>query len=55
MMRDVHACDDHDWQDPFCGAVVHWDCRNSGAKRFCGADHYSKVDGRRNGWFHTHV
>jgi len=40
LMRDVHVCDDPNWRSPFCGAVMHWDCSNSAARRDCGKSHY---------------
>mmetsp|Transcript_70763 Transcript_70763/g.194145 ORF Transcript_70763/g.194145 Transcript_70763/m.194145 type:complete len:153 (+) Transcript_70763:2-460(+) len=39
MMRSIHRCIDSDnW---YCGVARHWDCRNSPARRPCGARHYT--------------
>ena len=44
-VRRTHVCL-HDSGNVYrtwaCGAAYHWDCRNSGAKRACGANHYSR-------------
>lgn len=45
-VRAMHVCGFHGEAKLgfYCGAVQHWDCRNTDAKRDCGASHYSKAD-----------
>jgi len=44
-VRALHVCTNDTgniYRTWACGAAYHWDCRNSGAKRRCSANHYSK-------------
>jgi hypothetical protein len=44
-VRRIHVCErdvGNVYRTWACGAAYHWDCRNSGARRSCGAGHYSK-------------
>lgn len=48
-VRQVHVCakdEGNVYRTWACGAAYHWDCRNSGAKRRCSTNHYSRYRGR---------
>ena len=46
VMRRVHVCTrdtGNVYRTWACDAAYHWDCRNSGGKRKCSTNHYSKI------------
>jgi len=44
-MQNIHICPSKQYSDAVCGAVMHWDCRNSKRSNGCvhKSKHYSRV------------